>query len=143
MGCLYRAMHPRIEELIGRFCAELWNAWDDAVVEQVLAAEFRFRGSMGTETSGPDEWRTYRDSIRAAAPDFHNQIVDLVANGERAAARLHYTGSHRGVLAGIPATGRPFEYSGAAFFTSSDGRLTSAWVLGDLDGLRRQLQPLK
>jgi steroid delta-isomerase-like uncharacterized protein len=128
-----------IEPLIGRFYNDLWNAWDDASVEQVLAPEFRFRGSMGTETSGVDGWRRYRDAIREASPDFHNEIMDLVAAGERAAARLRYTGTHVGTLAGVPATGRRFEYVGAAFFTSVEGKLTSAWVLGDLDGLRRQL----
>jgi predicted ester cyclase len=55
------------------------------------------------------------------------------------AARLRYTGTHTGRLLGIPATGRRFEYAGAAFFVAARGRLTSAWVLGDLDGLRRQL----
>jgi hypothetical protein len=40
---------------------------------------------------------------------------------------------------GLPATGRRFEYAGAAFFTADDQWLTSAGVLGDLDGLRRQL----
>lgn len=140
-GCLNREVDPSISRLIGRFYAELWNAWDDAAVEQVLAQGFKFRGSMGTETSGPDGWRGYRDTIRAAAPDFHNEVIELVANDDRAAVRLLYTGHHRGVLAGIPGTGRHFQYSGAAFFTSSVGRLTSAWVLGDLDGLRRQLQP--
>jgi steroid delta-isomerase-like uncharacterized protein len=130
-----------IEQLIKRFYDELWNEWNDAAVELVLAPQFSFRGSMGTETSGLNGWRRYRDAIRGGSPDFHNQIVDLVAAGERAAARLCYTGQHLGDLAGIPATGRRFEYSGAAFFTSVGGRLTSAWVLGDLEGLRRQLRP--
>ena len=65
--------------------------------------------------------------------------ASLVVDGDRAAARLRYTGTHTGDLAGMPATGRRFHYAGAAFFTALDGRLTSAWVLGDLEGLRRQL----
>ncbi|WP_425584250.1 hypothetical protein [Streptosporangium album] len=36
-------------------------------------------------------------------------------------------------------TGRPNGYSGTRFFTAATGRLTEAWVLGDLDSLRRQL----
>ena len=62
-----------------------------------------------------------------------------MVDGDRAAARLLYSGTHTGTLLGMPATGRRFEYAGAAFFTASDGLLTSAWVLGDLDALRRQL----
>jgi steroid delta-isomerase-like uncharacterized protein len=136
-------MGVKIEDLIGRFYTELWNQWDDAVVEQVLADEFVFRGSMGTETRGPDGWRGYRETICPGSPDFHNEVIELVAAEQRAAARLRYTGHHAGTLAGIPATGRWFEYVGAAFFTSAEGRLTSAWILGDLDGLRRQLQPVQ
>jgi steroid delta-isomerase-like uncharacterized protein len=130
-----------IAELIGRFYADLWNRWDDAAVEQVLAEDFAFRGSLGTETVGRDGWRGYRDVIRASAPDFHNEVLELVCAGNRGAARLSYTGRHTGPLAGIPATGRRFEYAGAAFFTSSTGgKLSSAWVLGDLAGLRSQLE---
>jgi hypothetical protein len=52
---------------------------------------------------------------------------------------VRYTGTHTGVLLELPATRRRFEYAGAAFFTADSRSLTSAWVLGDLDGLRRQL----
>jgi len=40
---------------------------------------------------------------------------------------------------GIEASGRSFTYSGAAFFAIADGLLREAWVLGDRDRLRRQL----
>jgi len=125
----------------GRFYADLWNRWDDDAVEDMLAEDFAFRGSMGTRAQGRDGWRGYRDAIRRGAPDFRNEITGLVADGQRAAARLSYTGHHAGPLAGLTATGRQFEYAGAAFFTTRDGQLASAWVLGDLDGLRRQLRP--
>jgi steroid delta-isomerase-like uncharacterized protein len=125
--------------LVQRFYDRLWNAWDDAAVESTLAEDFTFRGSLGQQTSGRDGWRAYRDKIRHGAPDFANEIVDLIVSGDRAAARLRYSGTHRGELLGVPASGRPFAYSGAAFFTAAGGLLTDAWVLGDLDDLRRQL----
>ncbi|HEY3684543.1 MAG TPA: ester cyclase [Streptosporangiaceae bacterium] len=128
-----------IRTLVRRFYEEAWNAWDDAVVEEILAPDFAFRGSLGDEVRGRDGWRAYRDKIRAGSPDFHNEIADLVLSPNRAAARLRYTGHHRGDLLGVPATGRAISYSGAAFFTARDGQLSDAWVLGDLDTLRRQL----
>jgi predicted ester cyclase len=67
-------------------------------------------------------------------------VVSLVVEGDTAAARLSYSGTHSGPLLGVPATGRRFEYAGAAFFTVEDGWLASAWVLGDLEGLRAQLE---
>ncbi|HEX6420461.1 MAG TPA: ester cyclase [Acidimicrobiales bacterium] len=127
--------------LVRRFYDEAWNRWDDDAARQVLADGFRFRGSLGDETRGLDAWRGYRDRVRAAVPDFHNEIVDLVTSGGRAAARLRYTGHHHGVLLGHEGRGQPIAYAGAAFFTCADGRLTSAWVLGDLEALRRQVRP--
>jgi steroid delta-isomerase-like uncharacterized protein len=107
--------------------------------QPALAADFRFRGSLGDQTEGRDGWRRYRDKIRSGSPDFHNEIVDLVVTGDRVAARLLYRGTHSGPLLGIPASGRSFSYAGAAFFTVAGDRLAEAWVLGDLAALRAQL----
>jgi steroid delta-isomerase-like uncharacterized protein len=126
-------------DLVHSFYADLWNRWDDALVASVLAPSFEFRGSLGTSTAGRGGWRSYRDTIRAGAADFHNEVVTLVCDDGSAAARLLYSGTHTGPLLDIPASGRRFEYAGAAFFTVEDGLLASAWVLGDLQGLRAQL----
>ena len=129
-----------IPELVRSFYDDLWNRWDDTLVDDVLSPGFAFRGSLGTSTTGRDGWRTYRDTIRTGSADFHNHVVTVVAEDACAAARLLYSGTHTGPLLELPATGRRFEYAGAAFFTVEDGLLASAWVLGDLEGLRRQLE---
>jgi predicted ester cyclase len=132
-------VHDCIVILVRRFYEQLWNNWDDAGVDHTLASSFTFRGSLGQQTTGRNGWRAYRDQIRHGSSDFHNQIITLVADGDQAAARLLYSGTHTGPLLDFPPTGRAFSYSGAAFFTATEGLLTSAWVLGDLHDLRRQL----
>jgi steroid delta-isomerase-like uncharacterized protein len=127
-------------DLVTAFYADLWNRWDDTAVDPLLADDFSFRGSLGDTTRGRDGWRRYRDVVRAGSSDFHNEVEALVVDGNRAAAQLLYTGTHDGPLAGMPPTGRPFTYVGAAFFTARNGQLASAWVLGDLAGLRAQLE---
>lgn len=91
------------------------------------------------ETRGRREWRSYRDAVRAGSADFHNEILTLLVDGDQAAVRLRYTGTHTGPLAGLPPTGRRFSYAGAAFFTRNGPQVTSGWVLGDLSALRSQL----
>ena len=130
---------PEVAVLVRRFYAELWNAWDDDVVAEMLHPELLFRGSLGQEAVGLDAWRGYRDGVRRASGDFHNEILDLVAEADRAAARLRWSGTHQGRLLGIEATGRRFGYDGAAFFTARDGLFAEIWVVGDLEGLRQQL----
>jgi steroid delta-isomerase-like uncharacterized protein len=133
-------LHDRGERLVRQFYAQAWNRWDDTVVDTLLAEDFTFRGSLGDEVVGRDGWRGYRDRIRRAVPDFHNEIIDIVVAPGRVAVRLRYQGHHQGGLLGYAGEGQPFEYDGAAFFQCTDAHLVSAWVLGDIDRLREQLR---
>jgi hypothetical protein len=74
--------------LIERFYGELWNRWNDSAVEDTLSPGFTFRGSLGQQTSDRPGWRRYRDLVREGSADFHNEIVELVCDSGRAAARL-------------------------------------------------------
>jgi len=94
-----------MRDLIERFYARAWNSWDDAAVTGLLDERFVFRGSLGDEVTGRNGFRGYRDKVRAAFPDFHNEILDLVIEGDRAPVRLRSTGHHRGGILGFPATG--------------------------------------
>lgn len=129
----------QMEQLVRRFYEDAQNRWDDSVVDELLAEQFRFRGSLGDEGHGREGWRVYRDRVRTAVPDFHNEIVDMVTSPGRAAVRLTYSGHHEGTLLGVPGSGRLITYAGVAFFTASDGQLHKLWVLGDVDGLRSQI----
>ncbi len=133
-------MTPRT--LVERFYAEIWNRGDEAVAREILDPDFRFRGSLGVAADDVDGFLAYVRSLRAALGDYRCIIDDLIVEGEsRAAARLTFTGLHHGPLLGVAATGRTLSWSGAAFFTCRAGRIAELWVLGDLDGLRRQLDP--
>ena len=122
-----------------RFYADAWNRWQDRAVDELLTTDFAFRGSLGDHAHGRDGFRLYRDKVRSAFPDFHNEVREIVAEEERAAVRLRCSGRHEGELFGIAATGRSIAYDAAAFLRARDAQLCAAWVLGDLEQLRRQL----
>lgn len=129
-------------ELVRRFYEEVWNRWDEAAARTILTPAFEFRGSLARSTHGIEAFLAYLRRVRGIFPDFHNEIVELtVGEGEPCvAARLRFTGTHRGELLGLEPTGRAIEYDGAAFLRSAGGRLVSAWVLGDLNSLLEQLR---
>lgn len=127
------------KNLIRLYYAGLWNRWDDAVVDEIIAPDIEFRGSLGITVRGRDGFRGYVARVRAAFPDFHNQIDQLLAEGNTVAARLTYSGTHRGELYGAAPTGRRVEYGGTAFFQISEGQITSGLVYGDTIGLMRQI----
>jgi steroid delta-isomerase-like uncharacterized protein len=127
------------KKVIRRYYEELWNAWNFDKAAELLSAEIVFRGSLGTETQGREAFCEYMREVRRAFQDFHNSIVDLIAEGDEVVARLKYTGTHSGELFGIAPTGRQIAYQGAAFFQISDGLVTKGWVLGDLLSLLKSL----
>jgi steroid delta-isomerase-like uncharacterized protein len=127
------------KRVVQRWYQEMWNEWNFGLVDELVAPELVFRGSLGTPVQGREGLRRYIREIRAAFPDFYNQIDVLLAEGNQVAARLTYTGTHRGPIWGIAATGRRIEYAGAGFFRVRDGRVTDGWVLGDTAALRAQL----
>ncbi len=127
------------KNLIRRYYVDLWNRWDDAAVDEIIAPDIEFRGSLGVTVSGRDGFRGYVAKVRAAFPDFHNQIDELIAEGDTVAARLTYWGTHQGALYGAEPTGRRVEYGGTAFFRISQGQITSGLVHGDTIGLMRQI----
>lgn len=126
-------------ELVRTFYERIWNRWNTAAVPEFLSSEIRFRGSLGLEKRGHAGFIEYVQLIRGAFPDFHNTIEELVAEGNRVAARLTYRGTHRGPIFGVAPTNRRIEYAGAAMFTCAGGKIARAWVLGDMHALMRQI----
>src|SRR5262245_28806854 len=118
---------------------EMWNRWDFALADELIAEDISFRGSLGVEVRGREGFRGYMRAVRAALPDFHNHIEELIAEGDKVAARLTYTGTHRGELFGVRPTGRQVSYAGVAIFRIVAGRIIEGWVLGDVHGLVQQL----
>ena len=125
--------------LIDRFYNDMWNRFDKSVFGEILDPKIHFRGSLGQNKVGFDEFGEYVDYIKAFASDFHNEILSTITEGNLTFARLSYTGTHQGEVFGLEPTGKRFEYSGAAVFTFADGLISDVWVLGDIYGLTQQL----
>jgi steroid delta-isomerase-like uncharacterized protein len=126
--------------VVRRYYEGLWNRWDFALADELLAEGLTFRGSLGVSVRGREGFRGYMEAVRRAFPDFHNRVEELIAEGDTVMARLTYTGTHRGELFGVPPTGRFVTYAGVAIFRFAAGRITEGWVLGDVPGLMDQLR---
>ncbi|HWM61353.1 MAG TPA: ester cyclase [Rhizomicrobium sp.] len=130
---------PDSRNLVERFYNDIWNRQDFAAAEEILTPDFRFRGSLGSETIGIPAFLAYAQSIHAALADYRCTIEEMVADDIHIAARMTFTGLHRGRLFGVEATGRTVAWAGAAFFQVAQMRTVSLWVLGDVEGLKQQL----
>jgi len=74
-----------------------------------------------------------------AFPDLVVTIEDCLAEGDRVAIRGVLTGTHRGELAGIPATGQPVKVTVQQSFRLRDGKIAEAWLEIDRLGILQQI----
>lgn len=125
--------------LVRRYYDELWNRWDFGAIAGILTPDVTFHGSLGMSATGHDGFIGYADTVRAAFPDFHNTVEEMIAEDAKLAALLTYRGTHRGAIFGIEPTGRRIEYAGVAIFLFRDALISHVWVLGDRLALLQQL----
>jgi steroid delta-isomerase-like uncharacterized protein len=128
-------------ELVERFYHLVWHKADETEARKILASDFRFRGSLGPELCGPGGFIAYMRSVHDALGGFTCHIEEVIAAVDRAAARMTFHGRHRGAFFGIEPSGQEIRWSGAAFFKTRDGKIIELWVLGDIEEIRRQLEP--
>jgi predicted ester cyclase len=76
----------------------------------------------------------------AAFPDWRQEIVDLIAEGDRVMVHCTCSGTQRGPFIGQPATGKHMEQVHEVFiFRVQDDRLTDVWSLEDTWDRMQQL----
>ena len=77
--------------------------------------------------------------FRSAFPDWHEEAVQLVAEGDTVAGRFRCSGTHLGEFLGNPLTGKRMEVEEVFFVRAEDGRFVDFWGLEDSLGRMRQL----
>jgi steroid delta-isomerase-like uncharacterized protein len=75
------------------------------------------------------------ESYRSALPDLELTIDHQFAAGDYVASRFTIRGTHDGDLMGVPASGRPVEFTGITISRCQDGRIAEEWELTDTVGL--------
>ena len=121
--------------LVTTFYERVWNVGDLAAIPVLLSAEFMFRGSLGSEMRGHQAFSDYVCSVRGSLSNYRCEILDCVSEGDRAFARMRFSGLHTGVFRGFQPTHREVEWLGAALFRFERGVISELWVLGDLASL--------
>jgi steroid delta-isomerase-like uncharacterized protein len=123
-------------ELARRLLAA-FAAGDDSELETIVARVYRDHARSGVAV-GADG---LRESLRALCATFAEraiEIEDLIAAGDRVAARVRFSATHAGELAGIAATGRRVETEQVHIWRIAGGRLAEHWaVRDDLTALRQ------
>lgn len=113
--------------LVSEFVEQVFNAGDLSAIERYYAQPTA------------QEVRRHVEELLSAFGEVRVEIDELVAEGDRVAARLTITGRHTGTFAGLPATGRRVTYSSFRFYRIEDGKIVATHAMQDRLGLLQQI----
>lgn len=80
--------------------------------------------------------------LRTAFPDYHVEVKDLIAEGDRVAVRTVVTGTNCGDFMGMPANGKRIRVGGMDIVRVADGRIVEHWGVSDSAALLDQLDAI-
>jgi predicted SnoaL-like aldol condensation-catalyzing enzyme len=69
--------------------------------------------------------------VVASLPNAHAVVQDIFGQGNQVAVRLTVSGTQKGALLGIPASGRNIHWTGEDLYSLSDGKISSIWAGDD------------
>jgi steroid delta-isomerase-like uncharacterized protein len=81
-------------------------------------------------------------TFREAFTDFHGDIEDIIAEGDRVLVRWTESGTHVREWAGIAPTGKAMTWTGMSLYRLEQGQIVEMWAQMDTLGLLRQLGAL-
>ena len=78
-----------------------------------------------------DTFKETFSEAREGFPDLGITIEDVIAEGDRVAARVVMRGTHRGEFQGIAPTGKPVEVKAMDMFRIANGKIVEHWGHAD------------
>jgi steroid delta-isomerase-like uncharacterized protein len=123
---------------IVRRCYEELNKKNLGVAE-LFAANYVNHQAGGVEIHGPEELKQFLTGLFTAFPDLRFTVEDLIAEGDKVAARWTSQGTHKGQFMGIAPTGKQGAMTGITMFQIVGGKVVEEWPEADMLGLMQQL----
>lgn len=130
----------RNKAIVRQMYTELFNEEKYSLADEIFTADYIDQGAPpGVPNRGPEPMRQLVMMFHKAFPDVSFQVEEVIAEGETVAARVTWTGTHRGSFTGIAPTGRAVQQKQMHFMRFRDGQMIEHQALRDDLGLRQQL----
>jgi predicted ester cyclase len=136
--------HSRMErnkQVLRRALKEVWSDPDlnaaMKAADELYTPDFVLHDWTG-DSSGLGEAKKGVADTRAAFPDWHEELLDVVAEGNMVMTRSLSTGTQKGEIAAIPgyepaipANGKPLRFPELALHRLVNGKIAEQWTLAD------------
>src|SRR5262245_31372626 len=125
-----RAADVEANKELFRHCIEdTWNKRNPAAVDRCLAPDYVEHNTR--LPPGLEGRKKFVATVLAAFSDYHAEVQEVVAEGDRVVARVVWTGTQDGEYQGRPPTHNQLRFSTADFYRIADGKIAEHWDVVD------------
>jgi steroid delta-isomerase-like uncharacterized protein len=132
----------RNKALVLQMYDEVWNKGNLAFVNVAVSPQFQDHPAgrfYQLPTSGREAVSEAARNFRAAMPDFHNQMIQVVSEGDRVYYLGRITGTQTAPFFQVPASGKKVNITGISGYRLENGLIVECWAVLDVAGLMQQL----
>ncbi|QYK67388.1 ester cyclase [Paenibacillus sp. S02] len=119
---------------------EFINTASVKLAEELIAPDAIFYVPAREDAmKGPDGYLAIIQMMRTGFPDIQWTLKEMIAEGDKVAARFIMRGTHQGSFFGFPPTGKTIEVQAMNFYRFSGGQIVEEYGQPDMLGLLQQI----
>lgn len=131
------------KDILRKFIEEVWNKGNLEWVDQLVAEQYTIKNDPGDpcefKTINLEIFKSRLQQSRTIFPDLHFDIVEMNAEDDKVVISWFMTGTQRGDLPNLPATGKKIKVSGITIYYFKEGKIIGHWQVFDRLSLLAQL----
>jgi predicted ester cyclase/quercetin dioxygenase-like cupin family protein len=126
-------------ELVRKY-HQVWSDGQVANLDKFMSPDFVCHFINGLEWKGIEGAKNSISSHKISFPDWKEEIVDIIAEGDKVVTRYKSTGTHKGIFNGLDSTGIKVTIFETSIYRIANGKLVEQWGFPDALSLDRQLK---
>lgn len=129
---------------VGILLEDVWSRGELNAADEVIADTYTIFHDAGDPWEGMTldlaGYKARVEASRAPFPDQRFFVEAMLAQEEKVMVTWRWQGTHRGAVAGIPATNRLIKMTGATLYPFKNGRVIGHWQVVDRLGVFQQVR---
>ena len=125
-----------------RYAEEVGNQHNFEIVDEIFERYISHQPDGSTLVRGPQDVKRFQGEFHSAFSNFHINIEDQIAEGDKVVSHYTIRGTHQGEFRGMAPTGEEIELKGVTTFRfSPEGKVVETWDSYDqLSLMRRSIE---
>lgn len=129
-----------LKAMMARIIDEAFNQGDVDALDELISDDFVEHEDLPPDVpQGKAAPGAMITMMRAAFPDLHVTVEDMLQEGSKVVTRSRFAGTHEGEFMGIPPTGNTFDIPVIDIVEFRDGKAVAHWGVMDNAGMLEQL----